>query len=129
MQKRFAHAEAAYERVRNGTLCAGWSTARAAEEFNAKFAAPARGLLADSSHTDARKLYEELGRFWAEAHFALEALPEEDLHQPQVNSSLEKDLKDLVIESMEALWNELKPERQSTGTGRYKLKSLISRSI
>ena len=42
-----------------------WSTERAAAEFEAKFAAPARLLLAQE-HEDCRLLYAELGRLWAE---------------------------------------------------------------
>ena len=55
----------------------------------------------------AAAVFDALGRKWADAHDVLGELPEEDRHKPSDDSDLATDLKLQVLETANALWDEV----------------------
>ena len=95
---------------------AAFTTDRANQEFELKFAAPA-GLLLNVSEPIENKnaLYHQLGTNLAAARRAIEQLQGEEAHAVESGGSLADDIWTAAISTMTDLWTQHKPQ-ETKGT-------------
>merc|ERR1719197_1905305 len=105
-----------------------WSTERAAAVFDEAFASPARAYLTDvTSTTPSSEFYIRLEDLARRGYIALNQLPESEMHKPDETSTLSQDVTAKVLETVDELWEEMKPKVLANGVTKIRSKHVTKK--